>query len=476
MPEATSVLLGIEDEFDVVDVGRIGPGQVKIIIEMRVRGGAVPGVRGDHRPGEGPAVAADQGPAGQRPADGAVVAETPAFRVREVLCPRRSFTQSSRAIRPRARLTERLRDKLAHAIAAGNRAVSEVADEFEVSWPTAHKALVAAAARWLPEPAPTSRLGIDETRFRSVRWMLDGIIWKRSDPWLTSFVDCSADGPGSLLGLAPGRTGGCVKDWLGEQTPAFRAAIELVVIDPSAPYASGIRAALPGVRIAVDKWHLVALANQMVTEVRQRVTRDQLGRRGTTRDPVWVNRRLLLTGADHLTTKQWARLNATLHAGDPTNEIGAAWAVKERLRMLLAEHEPSQDPVAAGRLLRRRDRGEHARDHPARQHHPDLVARRSSWPSPSRSATPAPKGSTGSSNRPNASAAATATWTTTSAVSSATSRSPDRRDQQHERDPAKDRRADSERVVVEVSEAVGAQSAGLFDDQIDGFGAAVGDP
>ncbi len=26
--------------------------------------------------------------------------------------------------------------------------------------------------------------GIDEPRFRSVRWILDGIEWKRSDPWL----------------------------------------------------------------------------------------------------------------------------------------------------------------------------------------------------------------------------------------------------------------------------------------------------
>jgi transposase len=260
----------------------------------------------------------------------------------EALCPRGSFTQASRAIRPRARLTERLRDKLARAIAAGNRAVSEVAAEFEVSWPTAHRALILAAARWLPEPAPTSRLGIDETRFRSVRWLLDGVTWRRSDPWLTSFVDCSLDGPGSLLGLAPGRTGGCVKDWLGKQTTAFRDRIELVVIDPSAPYASGIRAALPGVRIAVDKWHLVALANQMVTEVRQRVTRDQFGRRGTTADPVWVNRRLLLTGADHLTAKQWTRLNSTLQRCDPTREIGAAWAVKERLRLLLTESEPSR--------------------------------------------------------------------------------------------------------------------------------------
>jgi transposase len=171
---------------------------------------------------------------------------------------------------------------------------------------------------------------------------LDGVTWKRSDPWLTSFVDCARDGPGTLLGLAPGRTGGCVREWLAEQTPAFRDRVELVVIDPSAPYASGIRAALPNAKIAVDKWHLVALANTVVTEVRQRVTRDQLGRRGTTADPVWVNRRLLLTGADHLSRKQWRRLHAMLDGCDPTNEIGAAWGVKERLRLLLAEREPSK--------------------------------------------------------------------------------------------------------------------------------------
>jgi hypothetical protein len=58
------------------------------------------------------------------------------------------------------------------------------AAEHGVSWPTAHKALVAAAARWLPEPEPTAMLGIDETRFGSVRWILDGITWRRSDPWM----------------------------------------------------------------------------------------------------------------------------------------------------------------------------------------------------------------------------------------------------------------------------------------------------
>jgi transposase len=36
---------------------------------------------------------------------------------------------------------------------------------------------------------------------------------------------------------------------------------------------SGIRTALPYARIAVDHWHLVRLANDMLTEVRQRVAR-----------------------------------------------------------------------------------------------------------------------------------------------------------------------------------------------------------
>jgi transposase len=341
MSDATSVLFGLEDEFAVLDVQRVDASSVRVVIEQIARDGPCPvcGVITSTLKDRPVMRVKDL------PASGQTVELW--WRKRrlicgEGLCPQKTFTQVSAAVPPRARVTERLRQRVATAIASSNRAVSDVSREYRVSWPTAHKALITAAARWLPKPTPTSRLGIDETRFRSVRWILDGITWQRSDPWLTSFVDCSADGPGSLLGLAPGRTGACVKDWLGEQTGAFRNKIEIVVIDPSAPYASGIRAALPEALIAVDGWHLVALANQMVTEVRQRVTRDQLGRRGTVADPVWVNRRLLLTGAEHLSAKQWRRLTHMLDDHDPTNEIGAAWGVKERLRLLLKEREPSK--------------------------------------------------------------------------------------------------------------------------------------
>jgi hypothetical protein len=47
-----------------------------------------------------------------------------------------------------------------------------------------------------------------------------------------------------------------------------------VAIDLSVPSASGIRAALPDASIAVDGWQLVALADQRVTKVGQRVTRE----------------------------------------------------------------------------------------------------------------------------------------------------------------------------------------------------------
>ena len=339
---SAAVLFGLEHQFRVLHAQRTAPDAIKVLVELTAREGPCPacGVL---------TTAVKERPLSRLkdlPASGQRVElwwRKRRLACRETLCPRRSFTQTCTAVRPRGRVTERLRDQVATAIASSNRAVSDVAAEYGVSWPTAHRALIAAAARWLPTPTPTRVLGIDETRFRTVRWILDGISWKRSDPWLTSFVDCSVDGPGSLLGLAPGRTGSCVKDWLVEQTPEFRTAIHTVVIDPSAPYASGIRAALPDAVIAVDKWHLVALAHTMVTEVRQRVTREHLGRRGTTADPVWVNRRMLLTGAEHLSAKQWDRLWTGFdQRNDPTKQIQAAWAVKERLRMLLAQSEPSK--------------------------------------------------------------------------------------------------------------------------------------
>jgi transposase len=162
----------------------------------------------------------------------------------------------------------RLREKLAHSIAKSNRSISDVVGEYEVSWPTANEALAAAVDQWLPEPEPTRVFGMDETRARSVKWVFEEKSWTRTNPsphplvgipQMTSFVDADPNRPGGLLGLTPGRSGACESKWLSKQTQEFRDGIEVVVIDPSAPYASGVRRALPGVKIAVDHWHFVKL-------------------------------------------------------------------------------------------------------------------------------------------------------------------------------------------------------------------------
>ena len=77
------------------------------------------------------------------------------------------------------------------------------------------------------------------------------------------------------------------------------------------------------------------LANLMVTRVRQRLVREREHRRGRKVDPAWAHRTLLLRGYDTLSARGRARLQAVFDIDDPTDELSAAWGVKEQLRRLL---------------------------------------------------------------------------------------------------------------------------------------------
>jgi transposase len=244
----------------------------------------------------------------------------------------------------RARTTSRLRARLATAVEDG-RSQGEVAATFGVSWPTVQRAVVAHAARELGEPQPAAVLGLDEVRFGRPRWRraADGGRWTRTDPWETGFVDL-AGGQG-LLGQVDGRTSAAVRAWLAGRTPEFRDAVEVAVIDPHAGYARAVRELLPQARIAVDHFHLILLANKAVTAVRQRVTREQLGRRGRKTDPAWANRRLLLRAHERLSDRALARLWNGCIDHDPSGQILSAWIAKEELRALCAVAARGGDPA-----------------------------------------------------------------------------------------------------------------------------------
>ncbi|MBM7368883.1 helix-turn-helix domain-containing protein [Gordonia hydrophobica] len=154
-------------------------------------------------------------------------------------CARGSFTEAIGQVPRRRRTTTRLRETIGRAIGDAARSVAEVAAGHGVSWHTAHGAFVDIAATALTDPAPTSVLGIDETRRGKPRWVRGGDgRWVRIDPWDTGFVDLAGDQ--GLLGQVTGRTSAVVIDWLAAQPAPFRDAIEYVAIDPAASYAAAV--------------------------------------------------------------------------------------------------------------------------------------------------------------------------------------------------------------------------------------------
>lgn len=261
------------------------------------------------------------------------------WRCRTEQCPQQTFTEQVGQVPAGMRTTTRLRAALAVAVEDG-RDQSEVAAAYGVSWPTVARAVVVHAVAELVEPEPTRVLGMDETRFGRPRWLPDGthedggIRWRRTDPWETGFVDITGDQ--ALLGQVDGRTSAAVQAWLAQRSAEFRESVEVVVIDPHAGYAAAVRAVLPQARIAVDHFHLIMLANKTVTAVRQRVTRDLLGRRGRKTDPAWAHRRLLLRGRERLSPAALARMWNGCADHDPSGQILSTWIAKEELRALCA--------------------------------------------------------------------------------------------------------------------------------------------
>ena len=47
-----------------------------------------------------------------------------------------------------------------------------------------------------------------------------------------------------------------MRGWLALQSDEFRAGIEVVAVDPSAPFAAALRDVLPHATLLVDHWHL----------------------------------------------------------------------------------------------------------------------------------------------------------------------------------------------------------------------------
>ena len=268
----------------------------------------------------------------------------------ERACPRQTFTQTTPELPLRARCTTRLRRGVLEAVIDHGRPVAGVAAGFGVAWWTAQKT-VNAAVDVLPDvdDLHVRHLGIDEHRYRRVRWFRDPNThgWRRVEPWMTTVVNVAS---GQVLGIVDGRDSAAVEGWLNTRSQAWRDRIAVVAIDPSAAFKKAITTSLPHAKISVDPFHLVQLANLCLTRVRQRLVQEHNQRRGRKIDPAWAHRTLLLRGYDTLSPRASHRLDDVFASDDPTGELGAAWGVKEGLRLVLASRSLDGARAAKERL------------------------------------------------------------------------------------------------------------------------------
>ena len=173
----------------------------------------------------------------------------------EAACPRRTFTPTTTELPRRSRCTTRLRAAVLMAVIDHGRPVDQVARSLGVAWWTV-QTVVNDAVDTLPDvdALHVKHLGIDEHRYRRVRWFRDPDThaWRRVEPWMTTLVNVAC---GQVLGIVDGRNHTTVEEWLKARSPAWRARIEIVTIDPSAAFRKAITTCLPTARIAVDPFY-----------------------------------------------------------------------------------------------------------------------------------------------------------------------------------------------------------------------------
>jgi transposase len=265
------------------------------------------------------------------------------WRCVEPRCAKRTWTETSEQIRPRAAWTERARAEACRRVGELGQTVAAVAAEFGVGWATVMAAVRDYGRPLVDDPArldAVHTLGVDETAFLAATP-------SSATTFATGIV--ALNGRARLLDVVEGRSGKALSDWISGRDQAWRDRISVAALDPFRGYATALRTTLPQAVRVLDAFHVVRLGLDALDQVRRRVQQDTLGRRGHAGDPLFGIRRLLRRGYEHHSERSWTRMLAGLAAGDPDQQVGRAWIAVQELRLLY--RQPDRDR-AERQLLR----------------------------------------------------------------------------------------------------------------------------
>jgi transposase len=143
--------------------------------------------------------------------------------------------------------------------------------------------------------------------------------------------------------MVEGRSKQAFKAWLAERPQGWRDQVEVVAMDGFTGLETATTEEPPEAVAVMDPFHVVRLAGDALDQCRRRVQQDTCGHRGRTGDPLYASRRTLHTGADLLTNKQKARLQA-LFTIDEHAAVEVTWSVYQQ--MIAAYRHPTASKAA----------------------------------------------------------------------------------------------------------------------------------
>lgn len=253
-------------------------------------------------------------------------------RVRRYRCPtcERVWRQdTTRAAETRAKLSRAALAWALNGLVVQHLTVARLRDALAVAWNTVNDAVLAEGHRVLIADSArfdgVTVIGVDEHVWRHTR---------RGDKYVTVIIDLTpvkdGTGPSRLLDMIEGRSKAVFKDWLAGRPKAWQQGVQVVAMDGFTGFKTAAAEELPDAVAVMDPFHVVRLAGDALDKCRRRVQQELHGHRGLATDPLYRARRTLHTGADLLTDRQAARLEA-LFADEEHVPVEATWGIYQRM-------------------------------------------------------------------------------------------------------------------------------------------------
>lgn len=267
-------------------------------------------------------------------------------------CAQQIFRASLSCADDRSKVTHRVVRWILQRLAIDRMSVAATAKALGISWQLTCDLALSMARALVADPdhlAGVRVIGVDEHKWAHDRRAAGG-------GFVTVIVDMTyqhTGQPARLLDVIPGRSAEVLTRWINQRPKTFRDQVEVITMDGFQGYATAADEALPQARRVMDPFHVVRLAGDKVTACRQRLQRETYGRRGRTNDPLYKNRRTMLTRIDFLTGEQQHRLDVLFNYDDDYAVLQETWLVYQEIIDCYEDPNKTRAKTKMRRLINR---------------------------------------------------------------------------------------------------------------------------